>query len=244
MTGAARCLGSPKGWAACVARVSRLGSERAPVTGLRSDQHRTDLGFLTVAGTDALTDSGVRVLDPFSALISAGVVIGPDTVIYPGVVIQQDAAGRLELGARNVLYPGTILLARQGASLVIGDECELGPGGVQVKANQPGSDITVGNGVRLLNGCELTGRSELGDGCQIIGAVQAQSVRLAGGLGGYQWPEPDERGALLKGTGLARGIVLERGEVISCQPSFADAEVARQSSFHPASRPASGSCRR
>jgi carbonic anhydrase/acetyltransferase-like protein (isoleucine patch superfamily) len=188
-----------------------------------------------VAALAELADSAIRVLDPFSTLISAGVVIGQDTVIYPGVVIQRDGASRLVLGGENVLYPGTFLLAERGGSLLIGDACELGPGVVQVKANLPESDIKLGSGVRLLNGCELTGQSELGDGCQIIGPVQAQSVRLAGGLGGYGWPEPDERGALLKGSGLARNIVLNRGEVASCQPSFADVEVVRQSRFHPGS---------
>lgn len=204
---------------------------------LRHDEHRLALGFRTAAEVDALADSGVRVLDPFSALISAGVAIGPGTVIYPSVVIQRNGTSRLVLGAGNVLYPGTFLLAEQGGSLMIGDGCELGPGVVQVKANLPDSEIKIGNGVRLVNGCELTGRSQLGDGCQIIGPVQAQSVRLAGGLGGYGWPNPDERGALLKGTGLARGIAVGRGEVASCQPSFADVEVVRQSRFHPAAPP-------
>ena len=200
---------------------------------LRHDQHRTALGFLTVQQTDALADLGVRVLDPFSALISAGAQIGRGTVIYPGVVVQRDQASTLVLGSGNVLFPGTFLLAERGGRIVIGDSCELGPGVVQVKANLADSDIRLGNGVRLLNGCELTGRSDLGDGCQIIGTVLAQSVRLGGGLGGYSWPEPDERGALLKGTGLARGLVLRRGEVASCQPSFADAPVERQSCYHP-----------
>ena len=154
-------------------------------------------------------------------------------MIYPGVVIQRDEESALALGAANRLFPGTFLLAEHGGSLVIGDSCDLGPGVVQVKANLPDSSIKIGDGVRLLNGCELTGRSTLGNGCQIIGAVLAQSVQLGGGLGGYTWPNPDERGALLKGTGLARGIVLQRGEVASCQPSFGDAEVVRQTCFHP-----------
>lgn len=197
------------------------------------DSHRPALGFLTVAQVDALAEVGVRVLDPFSTLISAGVQIGRDTVIYPGVVVQRDEASTLALGAGNTLFPGAFLLAERGGSLVIGDGCELGPGVVQVKANRPDADIRIGHGVRLLNGCELTGRSVLGDGCQIIGHVLAQSVQLGGGLGGDGWPNPDERGALLKGAGLARGIVLERGEVASCQASFTDAEVVRQTYFHP-----------
>jgi carbonic anhydrase/acetyltransferase-like protein (isoleucine patch superfamily) len=206
---------------------------------LRHDEHRVALGFLTIGETDALAAQGVRVLDPFSTLISVGVQIGAGTVIYPSVVIQRDKASELALGSRNVLFPGALLLAANGGRLVVGDECEFGPGPVQVKANRPDTDIRIGNGVRLLNGCELTGQSQLGDGCQIIGPVQAQSVQLGGGLGGYAWPEPAERGALLKGAGLARGIKLSRGEVISCQASFGDAPVERQERYHPgSSRPA------
>jgi carbonic anhydrase/acetyltransferase-like protein (isoleucine patch superfamily) len=200
---------------------------------LRHDEHRTALGFLPLAETDALADRGVRILDAYSTLVSRGVQIGPETVVYPGVVIQRDASSLLTLGRGNVLYPGTLLMAEHGGRLLIGDDCQLGPGCVQVKANMPDAEIVLGDGVRLLNGAELTGRSNLGTGAQIIGQVSAQSVQLAGGLGGYSWPHPGERGALLKGTGLARGLTLARGEVVSCQPSFGDADVERQAHYHP-----------
>lgn len=204
---------------------------------LRHDEHRTALGFLPLAETDALADQGVRILDAYSTLVSRGVQIGPQTVVYPGVVIQRDAASLLTLGRGNVLYPGALLMAERGGRLLVGDDCEFGPGGVQVKANMPGAEIVLGDGVRLLNGAELTGRSNLGNGAQIIGQVSAQSVQLAGGLGGYSWPDPDERGALLKGAGLARGISLARGEVVSRQPSFGDAVVERQAHHHPRRSP-------
>jgi carbonic anhydrase/acetyltransferase-like protein (isoleucine patch superfamily) len=200
---------------------------------LRHDEHRSALGFLSVSETDALADGGVRILDAYSTLVSRGAQIGPDTIVYPGVVIQRDATSWLTLGSGNVLYPGCLLLAERGGHLTIGDNCELGPGGVQVKANAPDAEIIVGDGVRLLNGAELTGRSRLGNGAQIIGQVSAQSVHLAGGFGGYAWPDPDDRGALLKGAGLARGISLARGEVVSCQPSFGDTDVERQARYHP-----------
>lgn len=199
----------------------------------RHDEHRTALGFLTLAQTDALAHAGVRILDPYSTLVSRGVEIGPDTVVYPGVVIQRDAASQLTLGRGNLLYPGCLLIAERGGQVLVGDNCELGPGGVQVKANMPDAEIVLGDGARLLNGAELTGRSHLGNGAQIIGQVSAQSVRLGGGLGGYAWPNPDERGALLKGAGLARGLTLARGEVVSCQPSLGNADVERQSRYHP-----------
>jgi len=200
---------------------------------LRHDVHRSALGFLTVAETDALADGGVRILDPYSTLVSRGVQIGPDTIVYPGVIMRRDATSSLTVGSGNVLYPGCLLMAERGGRLAIGDNCELGPGGVQVKANMPDAEIVLGDQVRLLNGAELTGRSRLGHGTQIIGPVSAQSVQLGGGLGGYSWPDPDERGALLKGVGQARGISLARGEVVSCQPSFGTADIERQVRYHP-----------
>lgn len=85
----------------------------------------------------------------------------------------------------------------------------------------------------MTGGCELIGVCELGRGAQILGAISARSVRLGGGRGGYRWPVADERGAVLKGAGIAEGIVLEAGEVRSCRASFADAPTERQAAYHP-----------
>jgi len=202
---------------------------------LRHDEQRSALGFLTVAETDALTDGGVRILDPYSTLVSRGVRIGPDTIVYPGVVMQRDAASSLTVGSSNVLYPGCLLMAERGGRLAIGDNCELGPGGVQVKANMPDAEIVLGDRVRLLNGAELTGRSRLGHGAQIIGQVSAQSVQLGGGLGGYSWPDPDERGALLKGAGPApRALRARRGvsSRSSCRDTRSNSHLIRTGILH------------
>jgi hypothetical protein len=69
---------------------------------LRHDEHRTALGFLTLAETDALADGGVRILDAHSTLVSRGARIGPDTIVYPGVVVQRDATSSLTLGTGKV----------------------------------------------------------------------------------------------------------------------------------------------
>ena len=202
----------------------------------RSDEHRAALGFLTVGETEALADHGVRVLDPFSTLISAGVAIGRGTVVYPGVIIQRDAVSALTLGATNTLFPGCLLLAGHGGAIAIGSDCELGPGSVQITADTPDSEIQLGDRVRLRDGCELSGRSHLGRGSQILGAISARSVTLGAGLGGYDWPEVDQRGACLKGTGIARDLTLDRGEVASRRPSFADAPIERQAAHHRPTR--------
>jgi carbonic anhydrase/acetyltransferase-like protein (isoleucine patch superfamily) len=208
---------------------------------LTADDHRRALGFLTADETLRLGDSGVRILDPHSALVSAGVALDPGVIVYPGVLLEQDADSSITIGAGTRLYPGTCVLASAGGSVAVGAGCQLGPGGVQVKANAAGAQIRIGDGVRLLNGCEVVGASQIGKGGQLIGAIAAQSVQLEGGLGGWEWPDPDQRGAVLKGAGLARGLQLEMGQVMNLQPSFADVPIEAQRTYHPgASRSARG----
>ncbi|WP_093629834.1 hypothetical protein [Streptomyces sp. 3213.3] len=116
-----------------------------------------------------------------------------------------------------------------------GGTCSLGPDGVQIKADQPGSVLSVGNRVRLLNGAEIVGASVVGDGAQVLGAISARSVRLAGG-DDFTGADPDHCGAVLKGAGLARGIRLEAGEVVNGLGDFAAASVERQLAHHPRSK--------
>jgi len=59
-----------------------------------------------------------------------------------------------------------------------------------------------------------------------------QNCTLADG-GTFQEPNPDERGAVLKGFGLARNIVLETGRVINGGGNFADFPIEQQSAYHP-----------
>jgi carbonic anhydrase/acetyltransferase-like protein (isoleucine patch superfamily) len=201
-----------------------------------ADAHREALGFLTVAATEALADQGVRVLDPGSTLISREAKIGAGTVMYPSVIVNADSGSSLVAGERCVLYPGCVLEARAGARIEIGDGVELGPGGVVIRATGTDGRVLLGAEVRLTGGCELTGACELGRGAQMLGAVLARSVCLGGGRGGHRWPRADERGAVLKGAGIADGVVLKQGEVKSCRASFRDAVTERQSTYHPAAR--------
>jgi carbonic anhydrase/acetyltransferase-like protein (isoleucine patch superfamily) len=189
-------------------------------------------GFLTGGELAGLGERGVEILGGCSCLISPSVAIAAGVRIYPNVILEADEESSIEIGPGTVLYPGAFVLATGGGEIVVGRSCELGPGGAQLKANRPGARIRLGDGVRLLNGCEVTGVSELGDGAQVIGAVTAQSVRLEGGRGGHAWPDPDERGAVLKGFGLAREVHLRTGEVLNLTPSFAAAPVERQASYH------------
>lgn len=199
-----------------------------------SDQARIAAGYLTPAATADLCRRGVSILDPYSTLVSSNVVLAEGTVLYPTVVIQCDADSQISIDSGTVLYPGTFFSAVRGGVIGVGARCEFGPGGVQVKANQLGAFIAIGDEARLADGAQVVGRSRLGIGAQVLGQVWAQSVTLADGLGGYAWPVADERGPVLKGFGLARGLELGRGQVVNLTPDFAAAPVESQSYYHPA----------
>lgn len=190
-----------------------------------ADSIRQDLGFLTVAEVLQLCATQ-QILDPSSTLISRRVQLGEGNVLYPGVVIQVDDQSSCVIGHRNVFHPGTFLTAEHGGMLLLGSEITLGPGGVQLKAGRTHA-VAVGDGARLANGPVVTGRSVLGTGSQIMGAVEADSVVLADG-GDFRSNPAEKRGAVLRGTGLARGLRLAPGELVQGFGNFATADVVRQ----------------
>jgi hypothetical protein len=200
------------------------------VTGFRAiDKNRQDQGFRSIAETFALAETNT-ILDPYSTLIATNAEIGSDNVFYPGVVVRVDG-GVCRIGDINTFWPSTIILAAGGGRITIGNACAFGPGGARVIANHPDSDLRVGDRVRLLNGAEVLGSSHLGDGSQVLGAISAQGVELAGG-DDFTGADPDLRGGVLKGFGLARRIQLAVGEVMSGAGDFLQAAIERQSGYH------------
>jgi len=198
----------------------------------RLDEARRKAGLLTVEQVVALADRDVTVFDPFSTLVGERVELGEGCVLYPGTVLECDAQSVCVLGRDNVLSPGTRICAVQGGHVQIGHCNNIGEGGAQVKANRPDARIEIGGNTRVSGGAELVGSTVLGSGCQVIGAISAQSVILEGG-GDWTHPEPDERGAVLKGFGLARGLRLRTGDVVNGAGDFRTAPVERQSHYHP-----------
>ncbi|MFJ8040816.1 hypothetical protein ACIRBX_09965 [Kitasatospora sp. NPDC096147] len=198
----------------------------------RLDAARTAAGLYTVTELLDLADGGSVVHDPFSVLISRRVTLGQGNVFYPGVTVECDGASTCTIGSGNVFRSGAAVLAEAGGSVRIGDRNLIGEGGARLKANRAAAAVEVGDRTRLLNGPEIVGRSAIGDGCQVIGAIAVQSARLAGG-GDHTHPDPDGRGAVLKGSGLARGLELAVGEVVNGSGDFAAAPVERQRAYHP-----------
>ena len=196
----------------------------------RSDESRRSLGFLDIEGMAALAGSGAIIPCPMTTLVSPGVTLGVGVVLWPGVILQILGTGQLSVGPGAILYPGARLVAEHshisvGAGTEIGEE-----GGFTIKSG--GSDVAVGREVRLLGGGSLSFANTIGDGAQILGPIRCQNCALGAG-GSYRHAVADERGAVLKGSGVARGINLGRGEVIQAFGLFAEAPVRRQSFFHP-----------
>lgn len=197
--------------------------------GLEAGRRRT--GFLTVEETAALTSRHVFVMDPFSTLIGRDVVFAGGCRIEPSVLLDARDGGRVEIGTDTVLGMGTKLQANAGR-LFIGAGAEIGlDRGFVVRADGPGVEITVGARARLLGGGALFGNATIGDGAQLLGPIDAFGVRLAAGED-YRAADPDLRGGVLKGAGVARGLFVGRGEVVQAFGDFAAAPVRRQAEFH------------
>jgi bifunctional UDP-N-acetylglucosamine pyrophosphorylase/glucosamine-1-phosphate N-acetyltransferase len=116
---------------------------------------------------NALMENGVTLVDPEHTYIAPGVVIGRDTVVYPGNVIE----GSTVIGENCILLPNNrIVDSRIGngveaqASVIleskIGEKTTVGP----YAYIRPGSDI--GNRVRIGDFVEVK-KSQIGDGSKV-----------------------------------------------------------------------------
>jgi len=194
------------------------------------DEQRTARGLRTVSELLELAESGTIILDPYSVLLGTRVVLGTGNVLYPGVVIECDPDSSCSLGSDNTFLPGTFIAASDGASIVIGNNNRIGEGGARLMAT--GAQLSVGNNTRLSSGPVIVAPANLGNGCQVLGQITAQQVTLGAGED-FTHPDPDHRGAVLKGFGKARGLKLNPGEVINGSGDFSTALVERQRSYHP-----------
>jgi hypothetical protein len=200
-----------------------------------TDEARRSLGFMSVADTAALAHREIVVPDPHSTLVSRSAELAPGVVLWPGVVLQV-GGGSLSVGPGTILYPGTRIVA-EGGSILVGAEAEIGEeGGFTLKAG-PGQALEIGSAARLLGGGALMLSNQLGDGAQIIGPIRCQNCRLGGG-GSHREPDPDLRGAVLKGAGVARNLDIPQGHVIQAFGDFSTGILRSQTYFHP--KPSSG----
>ncbi|MTH95631.1 AraC family transcriptional regulator [Roseibium sp. RKSG952] len=196
------------------------------------DAARIACGFLTVRETLEVLE-GNLVLDPFSTLVSASVGFGRNNVIYPGVTLRASGAAAIVFADENTLHAGTLIEASHG-DVTIGSNNQFGEGGFTAKANRDGARIQIGSNGRYLNNPSVFGACCLGDGTQILGNITVDSCSLGDG-GSFMEPDPDLRGGLLKGSGVARNLCIPKGKVIVGNGTISEDNLLPQSHFHPKS---------
>jgi acetyltransferase-like isoleucine patch superfamily enzyme len=192
---------------------------------------RDQYSFLQTSDVIEKHGTGNIFLAPDSVLISSGVTIGQNNVLYPNVVLERHGTAKFNIGSGNIFYPGVYFICSQG-SLTIADTNEFMIGGCTVRANVPDAFIEIGSGGRYGGGVNILANASLGSGSQIFGYVTVQNCKLDGG-GTFREPEPNRRGAVLKGFGTARNIHLGVGQVINGTGDFSTAPVEEQQAYHP-----------
>ena len=193
------------------------------------DERPHRVPFLDRAGVEALAAIGVVVPAPDAVWISRIAQVGPGATLHPTVVVECDGTSSVIVGEGAVLHPGTRISATNGASVRVGARTTLGPGGCTLVAN--GEELHVGADGRYRMAL-LLGPGTYGDGCQVLGPIEARACTLEGGQPGDA-PDVASRGALLKGAGRAAGITLRRGQVVNGAGDFRRAPVEEQTAYHP-----------
>ena len=103
-------------------------------------------------------EHGVTLLDPATTFISEDTVIGTDTVIYPGVVMQ----GANTIGEECTLYPGcffenvtigngTTIISSRITDSIVGNHTTVGPNSHLRNHSELADDVRIGNFVELKN---------------------------------------------------------------------------------------------
>ncbi|MCG5238427.1 hypothetical protein ACIU1J_16600 [Azospirillum doebereinerae] len=200
-----------------------------------ANRARERAGFLSVEAVAALADDGVLILDPFSTLVSPDVALAAGVTLWPGTIVQATEGGRVAVGSGTQLFPGTRVVA-DGGRISIGAATEIGEeGGFTIKTGHSSGVIEIGSHARLLGGGSLALDNSVGDGAQVLGPIRMQNCRLQAG-GSHRDPDPDRRGGVLKGSGVARGLTVPTGMVIQAFGLFSEAPLRPQSFFHPKPR--------
>ena len=114
---------------------------------------------------DRLMEAGVTVLDPATTYIEDAVRIGPDTVIYPHVVIEGPSA----IGGDCVIGAGSHLTRAR-----LGDRVQLRPYSVL-------TDCVVEDEAILGPFCHLRPETHVGEGAHIGNFVELKKTRLGKG---------------------------------------------------------------
>jgi len=110
-------------------------------------------------------ESGVTILDPASTHVDDTVAIGPDTVVYPHVILE----GSTEIGSGCTIGPGC-----QVSDSRLADD-------VRLKAYCVLGDAVVEVGAELGPFCHLRPRASIGAGARIGNFVEVKKSRIGRG---------------------------------------------------------------
>jgi len=113
---------------------------------------------------EGLMSKGVTLIDPGSTYIDAGVEIGMDTVIYPGVTIE----GNTSVGQDCVLYPGSRIKDSQiGNSTTVQNSVIL--------------EAKVGDNTVIGPYAYLRPKADIGNGCRVGDFVEVKNAQIKDG---------------------------------------------------------------
>jgi bifunctional UDP-N-acetylglucosamine pyrophosphorylase/glucosamine-1-phosphate N-acetyltransferase len=174
-----------------------------------------------------LMEQGVTLVDPESTYVEATVEVGPDTIIYPGTMLQ----GRTRIGEACRVGPYvTVRDSRIGREAEvryavveeseIGDGCRIGPFAYLRPGTRLAARVKVGGFVEIK-------KSEIGEGSKVphlsyVGdAVVGKEVNIGAGTitcnydGERKWPTYIEDGAFIgSNTNLVAPVRVGRGAYV------------------------------
>lgn len=169
---------------------------------------RAENNYLTIEEVIDLHNRGNKVHDVFSTLISRNVKIGQDNIFYPNIVIETDDSSEIEIVDGSIFGMCTSIQASNKAVIKIGSKC------------------------RFDGKVAIYGNCTIGSGSQILGSIQVYDCVLQEG-GSYQEADPDLRGAVLKGVGRAKNLMVRQGYVINGVGDFKQEQEELQTNYHP-----------
>ncbi len=115
----------------------------------------------------SLLDSGVRMLDPTSVYVDAGVVVEPDAVIEPNTHLR----GATCIGAGSIVGPNSIV-----EDTVIGRRCRVVAS--VLEGARVGDDVTIGPFAHLRPGATIEDRVELGNYAEVKASTVGAGTRM------------------------------------------------------------------
>ncbi len=122
---------------------------------------------LQTASNEKHMRAGVTILDPASTFIGSDVVIGADTTILPGVMLE----GETIIGEDCIIGPYTTI-----ESSVIGNECVLQH--AQIRESQIGSMVTLGPFVNVRPGCVISSGVRIGDFVELKNSLIGEGSKV------------------------------------------------------------------